>query len=97
MSSDDDMPELEEIFIGIFIEADFWEPVKIGLSEKQIKTFITMHHQTECYICTKNVKITRQVPCCKQIMCQTCTKKWFGSSVKCPFCVQDIREKIPTQ
>jgi hypothetical protein len=102
MESDDDMPELEEIlllpFHALFLfenyeaEEDFWEPVKVCLSTKQIQMFGTQMEEYECPICTETVKKTRLVPCCKQNMCQKCTVKWFKSSVKCPFCVRDARD-----
>jgi hypothetical protein len=74
-----------------FIPESFWEPVKIGLNNSEIESLKICFNETECLICTENNILKRELMCCKNIMCGECSNKWFLKSVKCPFCIQDIR------
>ena len=88
-----DMPALIEIYL--FVNNDnFWEPVRIGLNRKQMKTCNEVLEQRDCSICLETVKVNKQVVCCQNTFCKKCFIKWFKVSVKCPLCNRDIRDFI---
>jgi hypothetical protein len=91
-----DEEEVIDILINMYIliDDDFWEPVRVGLAFSQIKEFETVNERVECPICMDTKEKSRKLRCCGKTMCFTCTRKWFKSSVKCPFCVRDLRETI---
>jgi len=76
------------------IPDDFWEPVTISLTLQEISEFEKVSHSDECAICNEDLESFLKLSCCNQEMCENCTKKWFSSSVKCPFCVQDLRNYL---
>ena len=77
----------------IFIEDDdFWEPVRVGLETSRVDEFSKVEDFNECPICTETRETSKRLPCCKKTICTECTLKWFAVSVKCPFCVRDLRE-----
>jgi hypothetical protein len=78
-------------FINYYIISEsFWEPVTV--SYKGVNTLCDIIGENNCYICTENHLNFKKLRCCKQKMCNDCCYKWFESSVKCPYCYQDIRE-----
>lgn len=78
----------------LFVPEHFWDPVKVSLTDEQINTFVELNQEDECIICTTNHNTFRELKCCKNKLCIECTNKWFHESVKCPFCVKDLRELI---
>ena len=89
--------ELLDFFIHISVytdteEDDFWEPVRVGLKTSQVQKFSNVESFNECPICTVTRERSKRLPCCKKTMCFECTRKWFASSVKCPFCMRDLRD-----
>ena len=77
--------------IGV-IPDDFWDPIPVKLSILKIKKLKTLNCNNECLICTENKKIFKEMECCKQSICGECVNIWFNTSVKCPFCIQDLRD-----
>jgi hypothetical protein len=73
------------------IPDDFWEPVVVSLSPDQISQFEKVSHSDECAICNEDYSLFFNLCCCNKEMCEKCVSKWFSTSVKCPFCVQDLR------
>ena len=73
------------------IPDDFWEPVIVCLSPDQILKFERILISNECDICNEDHSLFLKLGCCTHYMCEKCANKWFSSSVKCPFCVQDLR------
>ena len=74
----------------IFISENFWEPVKVGFGGvKELKDVIG---EETCCICMESHLNFKEINCCHQKMCNDCSYKWFDSSVKCPYCYQDLRE-----
>ena len=76
----------------LFISEDFWEPVKVGLSVEQISKCEELVEQDECIICTNICNTFRKLDCCNNKLCTNCINNWFTESVRCPFCICDIRE-----
>jgi len=70
---------------------DFWEPVKVSLDISQLNQ---MSIKDNCIICTNDSNFFRELKCCKNKLCNGCAERWFSQSVKCPFCVQDLREFV---
>lgn len=85
---------LERLFENnyMFIPDDFWEPVKVTLSNKIIDSMKKINEKDECIICSEDKNVFKEIPCCKNKMCNECTIKWFNESVCCPYCKKDIRE-----
>ncbi len=73
-------------------ENDFWDPVRIGLTTAQIGTFTTRDKSCDCPICMDKKSHSNKLLCCRNLMCRDCTNKWFEDSVKCPFCMCDMRD-----
>ena len=80
-----------DYLVNPIIPDDFWEPVIVSLSPNEISEFESVIHTDECAICNEDFESFLKLNCCKKEMCENCTMKWFSSSVKCPFCVQDLR------
>ena len=77
--------------VGV-IPDDFWEPIVVKLSTVKIKKLKTINCESECIICAENREKFKEMNCCKQSMCCGCVNIWFNTSVKCPFCIQDLRD-----
>jgi hypothetical protein len=76
----------------IIPDDDFWEDVKVTVT---LDSFVFVNEDWTCTVCCEDVKTKTTLPCCQQSLCKTCCKNWFEKeSVKCPFCREDIREKI---
>jgi len=74
-----------------FVEDEsFWEPVKVGY--KNVKDLPDDVTEDTCVICTEQHLNFKSLICCNQKMCNGCCYQWFESSVKCPYCFQDIRD-----
>lgn len=71
-------------------QSSFWEPVKMGLVLTD-DCFKINEHIDDCNICSEQKYAFYQVPCCNQDICISCVNKWFKTSVKCPYCAQDLR------
>ena len=80
-----------DYLVNPIIPDDFWDPVIVCLSTEQISKFEKLPLSDECAICNEDYHSFLKLNCCKKEMCEKCTSKWFSSSVKCPFCVQDLR------
>ena len=78
----------------LFISEDFWDPVKVGLTHDDISKCSEVLLNDNCIICTNDCNAFREVRCCKNKLCMECTDKWFSESVRCPFCIQDLRDFI---
>ncbi len=81
--------EILDFFIHISVYADTEESVRVGLP---INKFSNVESFKECPICMTTRERSKRLPCCKKTMCFECTRKWFASSVKCPFCMRDLRD-----
>lgn len=76
----------------ITVPPDFWDPVKVTLSDED-KKFKFTDETWECFICREERTKKTEMECCKQSLCDSCVENWFNKeSVKCPFCKKDIRE-----
>ena len=74
----------------MLIDDSFWEPVKVYY--KDVKELEDIIGEDVCYICTDKHLNFKNLHCCNQKLCNDCCYTWFGSSVKCPYCYQDLRE-----
>jgi hypothetical protein len=72
----------------------FWDPVVVCLSEHQFSLVTNKLKKQDCVICNETKYNFKVVPCCKNDLCTCCASAWFGKSIKCPYCNQDIREFI---
>jgi len=86
-----------EIFVYDFlvnpfqsVPESFWEPVKVSFDG--VKDLDDIIGKDNCFICSELHLSFKKVNCCNQKICNECSYKWFETSVKCPFCFQDIRE-----
>lgn len=75
----------------ILMPFDFWEPVKVSLSNSQINNLVNLNIFEDCTICCDYQSKFKEMSCCKNKICISCTKKWFNESVYCPYCKQDLR------
>jgi hypothetical protein len=73
---------------------NFWEPVKVCLKPHQITELTEVVIQENCIICADDTEFFREVKCCKNKLCHGCAERWFSESVKCPYCVRDLRDFI---
>ena len=74
------------------IPLNFWEPVKVSLNNSQIDDLNNIKIIEECLICYETCSKFKEMSCCKNKICISCTKKWFNNeSVFCPFCKHDLR------
>ena len=73
--------------VDLLVPENFWEPVpvKAEIEFEKVKT------TDNCFICFNKKDTFNLLKCCKKKMCESCSETWFEKSVKCPFCVQDIR------
>ena len=86
--------EILQIGLLYLDDEDFWEPVKVGLPTEIMDTLKTVEDFNECPICTEVSETSKRLPCCKHVMCTGCTNRWFRDSVKCPFCIRDLRTRV---
>jgi hypothetical protein len=84
--------EMYDLLVNIdqLISPDFWEPVVVKIPETFTFEKVLME-PTECFICFKEYTSFNKLKCCNKRLCEECCKTWFDKSVKCPFCVQDLR------
>ena len=87
---------LELLLVEYLISSlnDFWEPVKVVLSESELNTFKIINSHDECTICYESCLKFNEMTCCKNKICTNCTKDWFNRSVYCPYCKQDLRDYL---
>jgi hypothetical protein len=79
----------------ILPDESFWEPVHVSLTQEQIDSLPEIQIENhECNICKETLFIFNKLVCCNQVMCIGCSDEWFNRSVYCPYCKQDLREKI---
>ena len=64
----------------ILMPIDFWEPVKVSLSNSQINNLINLNIFEECTICYESCQKFKEMSCCKNKICISCTKKWFNET-----------------
>ena len=76
------------------VPESFWDPVVVCLSEHQFSLVTNKLKKQDCVICNETKYNFKVVPCCKNDLCTCCASAWFGKSIKCPYCNQDIREFI---
>ena len=74
----------------MFVPEDFWEPVTLKF--EKVHELEDIIGENECAICLENHLNFKKTICCGQKMCNGCCFTWFETSVKCPYCYQDIRE-----
>ena len=89
--------EIYDFLVEDLIPDEFWDPVKVGLSPEQIEKLQVISTESDCFICTSMNSEFCSMECCKKIICKDCTTKWFSESVKCPFCVQDLRNCLKNE
>ena len=71
------------------IPNDFWDPVKITISNKEL---IFYYKCFECPICGEKRRKALESKCCDGLICKSCSISWFTKNdVHCPFCRKDIR------
>ena len=87
-----DFLENGNLQVPVIIDESFWEPVKIGYGYTNIQNLEDIIVEEPCIICTESHINFKQVHCCHQKLCNGCCYTWFDSSVKCPYCHQDIRD-----
>jgi hypothetical protein len=87
------LTENDDFNLDVFqvLPSNFWDPVVVNVPNEQIDILELIEVHEECLICTSEQEVFKKIPCCKNIICIDCTYKWFGMSVKCPFCKSDIR------
>ncbi len=71
-------------------DESFWEPVVV--SYKNVNLLPDIIGENTCTICTDLHLNFKKMKCCGQSMCNGCCYEWFERSVKCPYCIQDIRD-----
>ena len=72
----------------------FWDPIKVGLTLLQAEEIptITKENPEQCFICTEEKTVWRNLPCNdKHMVCNSCFLTWFSENVKCPYCKTDLR------
>ena len=74
--------------------SDFWEPVKVGLSESELNKFKIVTSHDDCSICYEYCLNFNEMSCCKNKICTNCIKLWFNKSVYCPYCREDVRDYL---
>jgi len=72
------------------VPEDFWEPVTVKFDK--VHELEDIIGENECTICLENHLNFKKTSCCGQKICNGCCFKWFETSVRCPYCSQDIRE-----
>lgn len=82
--------EIYDFLVEIQIPDSFWNPVEVGLTQEYLQ-FNVITISDECSICFENFNSFSELYCCKKTMCDNCIQSWFSTSVRCPFCVQDLR------
>jgi len=76
------------------IPDSFWDPVVVSLSEHQFSLVTNKLKKQDCVICNETEYNFKILPCCKNDLCTCCASSWFGKSIRCPYCNQDIRDFI---
>ena len=72
----------------------FWDPVVVSLSDHSFSLITNKLKKQDCIICNETEYNFKVVPCCKNDLCTCCASSWFGKSIKCPYCNQDVRDFI---
>ena len=72
----------------------FWDPVVVSLSDHSFSLITNRLKKQECIICNETEYNFKILPCCKNDLCTCCASSWFGKSIRCPYCNQDIRDFI---
>jgi hypothetical protein len=72
------------------INDDFWDPVVVSYDKVELLEIVD--EQSNCSICTEDQDSFKRLKCCSQKLCFGCCEEWFGRSVKCPYCHQDLRD-----
>jgi hypothetical protein len=89
--------EMYDLLVNIELLAppSFWDPIQdpviVQLPESYEFEKVIVCEPLECFVCFNNFTEFNKLKCCNKKMCEGCTTKWFASSVKCPFCNQDLR------
>jgi hypothetical protein len=76
--------------VMIPVNDDFWDPVVV--SYDSVDQLEEVPLQDQCFICTEDKCLFKKMKCCSQNLCVECCQEWFGRSVKCPYCYQDLRD-----
>ena len=85
--------------IDLLVPPNFWDPV-VPNSDNNLVNASNIDFQkvvcelTDCFICFQEFTEFNVLECCKKKLCENCRNTWFKKSVKCPFCVQDVRDFI---
>jgi hypothetical protein len=82
--------QLYDYLLSESIPASFWEPITVCY--EKTKDLEDVIGEESCIICMETHINFKKLHCCKQKLCNGCSYKWFETSVKCPYCYQDIRE-----
>ena len=73
------------------LPVNFWDPIPICLTDKEIMKIKNIHFYDECFICTDFKHDFKKLSCCKKSICLGCSWIWFKKNVYCPFCKADQR------
>ena len=76
------------------IPDSFWDPVVVSLSDHSFSLITNRLKKQDCIICNETEYNFKILPCCKNDLCTCCASSWFGKSIRCPYCNQDIRDFI---
>ena len=83
---------LENMLLEYLIPPDFWDPVKVSLSNKEIQSIQSLPVTDDCSICFESQDNFKFLYCCRNKLCDSCTVSWFNESVFCPYCKADLRD-----
>lgn len=80
-------------------EYDLWSQleelvgkVEIGIENVDLVLREAPPHDDVCPICLESCG-TQVETLCGHVFCKACISRWLGSSVRCPVCITDLREK----
>ena len=79
-----------EIENGTYPDDTFWDPVVV--SYDKVELLENVDESSNCSVCTEDQESFKRLKCCSQKLCIGCCEEWFGRSVKCPYCYQDLRD-----
>ncbi len=78
------------LFVPVNLPDDFWDPVTLKF--ERVHELEDVIGENECAICLENHINFKKMNCCAQKICNNCCFTWFETSIKCPYCYQDVRE-----
>ena len=76
----------ERINIRLSYDNSFNDSIRESISESLISSFTKVSISDDCSICLSELSDGVRHPCCNQVSCGSCIKKWMCASDKCPYC-----------